>query len=138
MRFSIDDWNARLFFIDRRPEADFGWFYERVQRSCAQMRETAGQVLEAGRPVVFDCGFTDAKERGIFLDWAAALGEPACVHFLDVARDTRWQRVERRNAERGETFALAVTREMFEFMETIWQAPTEAELAGRSARLLRI
>ena len=54
VRFSVDEWNARLFFPDRDPSSDFEWFYDRVQRSCAQMRDTAEQVLEAGRPVIFD------------------------------------------------------------------------------------
>ncbi len=68
VRFSIDDWNARLFFMDRSPASDFDWFYDRVQRSCAQMRDTAAQVLEAGVPAIFDCGFTDARERQVFYD----------------------------------------------------------------------
>ena len=34
VRFSVDDWNRRLFFMDRQPTADFDWFYERVQRCC--------------------------------------------------------------------------------------------------------
>ncbi len=138
VRFSIDDWNARLFFMDRSPTSDFEWFYERVQRSCAQMRETAEQVLEAGGTVIFDCGLTDAKERATFLDWAEDRGERSLMHFVDVDKETRWGRVEQRNAEKGDTFALHVTREMFDFMERIWEPPTEGELAGRAARLITL
>ena len=127
VRFSIDEWNGRLFFPDRHPTADFHWFYERVQRSCAQMRATAEQVLEAGRPVVFDCGLTDRKERGIFGDWAEALGYRPVLHVLDIDADTRWARVEARNAEKGATYELDVTREMFDFMERIWEAPDATE-----------
>ncbi|MCG6904602.1 MAG: ATP-binding protein [Rhodobacter sp.] len=130
VRFSIDDWNARLFFMDREPTSDFNWFYERVQRSCAQMRDTAEQVLEAGIAAVFDCGFTDLKERTIFYDWAQDIGRPVTLHFLDVARETRWARVQQRNTERGATFAIEVTPQMFDFMETIWQAPDAAEVQG--------
>ena len=130
VRFSIDDWNARLFFMDRQPTSDFNWFYERVQRSCAQMRDTAEQVLQAGRPVVFDCGFTDARERRIFFDWAAGIGHPVTLHHVDVPKALRWQRVVQRNAERGATYAIEVTPEMFEFMENIWQAPDASELVG--------
>jgi len=129
VRFSIDDWNARLFFMDRDPTSDFQWFYDRVQRSCAQMRDTAEQVLEAGCPVVFDCGFTDRKERQIFYDWASALGESVVLYFVDVESDIRWERVQKRNAEKGATFAIEVTREMFEFMEGIWEAPVKDELS---------
>ena len=68
VRFSIDKWNGRLFLMDRDPTSDFEWFYERVQRCCAQMRDTAEQIVNAGVPVVFDCGFTNRKERNVFYD----------------------------------------------------------------------
>ncbi len=132
VRFSIDDWNARLFFPDRDPASDFDWFYERVQRCCAQMRDTADQVLEAGAPVVFDCGFTNSHERGIFYDWAGNRGWQATLHYLDVDRDLRWRRVEHRNAQQGKTFALTVTRKMFDFMETIWEPPDQTEMAANN------
>ena len=132
VRFSIDEWNGRLFFPDRHPTSDFNWFYERVQRSCAQMRATAEQVLEAGVPVIFDCGLTDRKEREIFYDWADGLGRAVVLHHLDVDAQTRWGRVERRNVERGATFELEVTRDMFDFMETLWEAPDAAEMASRN------
>jgi len=129
VRFSIDEWNARLFFMDRDPASDFDWFYERVQRACSQMRATAEQIIQSGTPVVFDCGFTNLLERQIFYDWAADLGFSVTLHYLDVDTDTRWQRVQKRNLERGETYMLEVTRNMFDFMQGIWQAPDARELA---------
>jgi len=131
VRFSIDDWMANLFFMDRLPTSDFEWFYERVQRCCAQMRDTAEHVLHTGTPVVLDCGFTNQHERQIFYDWADDLGWPVTLHFLDPGVDTCWQRVEQRNAEKGATYALTVTRDMFDFMLNIWQAPTAAEMHAR-------
>jgi predicted kinase len=131
IRFSIDDWMARLYFMDRDPTSDFDWFYERVQRCCAQMRDTAEQVLASGRSVVFDCGFTNLHERQIFYDWADDLGWPVALHFLDPGQEICWQRVQRRNTEKGATFALTVTREMFDFMLGIWQPPDDAEMALR-------
>ena len=138
VRFSIDDWNARLFFMDRDPASDFNWFYERVQRSCAQMRDTAEQVLHAGVPAIFDCGFTDRNERQIFYDWAGTIDRPVTLHYLDVAKPLRWQRVQQRNAERGVTFAIEVTAEMFQFMETIWQPPDAAELQPCGGEFLHV
>ena len=136
VRFSIDDWNAVLFFPDRDPTSDFNWFYERVQRCCAQMRATAEHLLEAGQPAVFDCGFTNLHERTLFYDWADSLGVPVTLHFVDVPKDLRWGRVQQRNAEKGETFALHVTREMFDFMEGIWEAPEASELADRNGVII--
>ena len=135
VRFSIDDWNARLFFMDRDPTSDFQWFYDRVQRSCAQMRDTASQVLDANVPVIFDCGFTNLKERTIFYDWADSRGTPVTLHFLDIDKATRWTRVQQRNTEKGTTFAITVTRDMFDFMETIWEAPQPDEMKARNGQL---
>ena len=135
VRFSIDDWNARLFFMDRDPSSDFNWFYDRVQRCCAQMRDTAEQVLDTGTPVVFDCGFTDRKEQKIFYDWAESLGHRVILHFIDVDSETRWSRTQHRNHEQGATYKIHVTREMFDFMEGIWQAPEDDELPGHLGRI---
>jgi len=137
VRFSIDDWNARLFFMDRDPTSDFQWFYDRVQRSCAQMRDTSEQVLAAKVPVIFDCGFTNSKERTTFYDWADDLDIKVTLHFLDIGKATRWTRVQQRNIERGATFAIEVTPEMFDFMETIWEAPTPGELTTRNGTVIK-
>ncbi len=51
------------------------------------------------------------------------------LHFVDTDIKTRWQRIEKRNAEKGDTYMLDVTREMFDFMEAMWEAPEPEELA---------
>lgn len=136
VRFSIDEWNGRLFLMDRDPTSDFEWFFERVQRCTAQMRETAKQIVNAGVSVVFDCGFTNRKEREIFYDWAAEQGFATVLHFLDVPEETRWQRVQHRNAEQGETFVMEVTRDMFDFMQRLWVAPDDEEMALYNGQLI--
>lgn len=129
VRFSIDEWMERLHNPDRPEELRFEWFYERVQRNCAQMRAVALRLSEIRVPSVFDCGLTNSTERAIFADWAEELGLSYRLHFVDVPADLRWQRVQQRNREQAETFQFEVTREMFDFIETIWEAPTEEELA---------
>lgn len=69
MRFSIDEWMQRLHNADKPDENLFEWFYERVQRNCAQMRDVAERLVELGVPAVFDCGLTNKIERDIFVDW---------------------------------------------------------------------
>lgn len=136
VRMSIDDWMANLFFMDRDPTSDFEWFHTRVRRCCAQMRDTADQIIATGKPVVFDCGFTNFEERQIFYDWAEAMGHSTALHLLDVPESVRWDRVQNRNAEKGDTFALEVTRDMFDFMNRIWQAPSDAELHAHRGVLI--
>ena len=61
---------------------------------------------------------------------ATAAGLGVRLHFVDVDPAERWRRVEGRNHDRGETFRLAVTRPMFDFIETIWQPPDAGEMAA--------
>ena len=62
---------------------------------------------------------------------AGEAGLPVELHFLDVPASDRWRRIEARNAEKQETYQLPfdVTREMFDFVESIWEPPADAELA---------
>jgi predicted kinase len=130
LRFSIDEWMQRLHNPDR-PDTDlFAWFYPRVERNWAQMRSVAERLVELGVPAIFDCGLTRKSEREIFASWAAEHGYTVVLHFIDVPPETRWQRVQKRNAEQSETFQFEVTREIFDFMETLWEPPDAREMAA--------
>ena len=128
MRFSIDEWMQRLHNADKPDENLFEWFYERVQRNCAQMRNVAERLVALGVPAVFDCGLTNKLERDIFVNWAEEQGFSVQLHFRDVPIDIRWQRVLKRNADQAETFQFEVTRDMFDFIESLWEAPMAEEM----------
>lgn len=128
VRFSIDEWMERLHNPDRPEALLYEWFYERVQRNCQQMRAMAQQLVRINTPAVFDCGLTNRAERAIFADWAEDMGYSCQLHFVDVPVETRWARVEKRNVEQAETFQFQVTRDMFDFIQSIWEPPTRAEM----------
>lgn len=130
VRFSIDEWLQRLHNADQPETMSFDWFYERVLRNCAQMQDVGARLVELGVPVIFDCGLTRKEERDIFVNWAAEAGYSVQLHFRDVPTETRWQRVQKRNAEKAETFQFEVTREMFDFIESMWEAPSDAEMSA--------
>jgi predicted kinase len=134
VRFSIDEWMQQLHNMDQPEQMSFDWFYERVQRNCVQMRNVAKRLAELNVPSVFDCGLTNKKERDIFAQWTIDQGFSAQLHYVDVATDIRWQRVQKRNSEQAETFQFEVTREMFDFIDTIWEAPSPAEMAELSGK----
>lgn len=136
VRFSIDEWMQRLHNADKPDELRFEWFFERVQRNCAQMRAVAEQLCEIDVPAVFDCGFTNAAERAVFADWAEEMGYSVQLHFVDVPADIRWERVQQRNREQAETYQFEVTREMFDFIERIWEPPSDAEMARMSGAVI--
>ncbi len=136
LRFSIDEWMSTLFWADSPQPIQFQWAIERVGRCEAQIMAMVRQAAARGVPAVLDLGFTTKEHRERFRTFAGEAGLTAAVHFLDVPADERWFRVNRRNKQRGETFAMEVDRQMFDFMETIWEPPLEAEWsAGGGLRI---
>ena len=79
---------------------------------------------------ILDLGLLRADRRQSIAATATAAGLGVRLHFVDVDPAERWRRVEGRNHDRGETFRLAVTRPMFDFIETIWQPPDAGEMAA--------
>jgi len=128
VRFSIDEWMTTLFGKDVPQPLDFSWMMERIGRCEAQIGQIAIQCGNRGAPVVLDLGFTTADHRARLASVARNAGFSASLHFLDVPADVRWSRVEARNQHKGETFALEVTRPMFDFIESIWQPPGQTEM----------
>lgn len=132
IHFSIDDWMVRLFGPDARAAAprspDWPWIAERIAR-CEDM--ITRQALELGRlglSSILDIGLQRADRRRHLARQALEAGLRTQLHFVDTPVDERWRRVQARNASRGETFRIEVTRPMFDFIESIWQPPGEAEM----------
>ena len=127
IRFSIDEWMMPLFGPDIPEPMRFDWMMERVNRCEAMIFAMTQQVAARGLPVVLDLGFTKAAHRDKFRALCGEAGLSVSVHFVDVLRETRWRRVEQRNQNQGETYAMTVDRSMFDFMETMWEPPTPQE-----------
>ncbi len=130
IRFSIDEWMAALFWMDTPQPLDPAWSMERVERCLTQIWAVALQIAARSVPCVLDLGFSQAQSRAKFADRATAAGLSVQLHFIDVPAEERWRRVETRNARKGNTYHLGfdVTREMFDFVEGIWEPPTHAEM----------
>ena len=128
IRFSIDPWMQTLFAKDMTT-LDYTWMIERVHRCYEQIWEVSAQILALDGKVVLDLGFTTKAQRDLFADRATALGIRAEVHYLDVPKAIRKQRVAKRNAEKDPAvYAFEVTDMMFNFMEPRFEVPTPAEL----------
>jgi len=123
IRFSIDEWMSVLFWMDSPDPIRFDWVMTRINRVETQMWDTARHILSTGTPVIFDLGFTKQAHREKFRTLAASVNRPSILHWVDVDADERWNRVQGRNAEKGETFVMTVTPEMFKFMESEWETP---------------
>jgi predicted kinase len=134
IRFSIDEWMVTLFGAERPEPIEFAWMIERIDRCETQIFAIACQLARRGVPAILDLGFTRKVHRDKFRALAADAGLTAAVHFVDVPAAERWSRVERRNREQGETFAMQVDRQMFDFMEGMWEPPAALEWSADGGR----
>ncbi len=136
VRFSIDEWMTALFWADSPQPLQFDWTMERIGRCEAQIFATVRQLATRGVPALLDLGFTKREHRDKFRTLAAEAGLTAAVHFIDLPADERWCRVDRRNKEQGESYAMQVDRQMFDFMEGMWEPPDQTEWeAGGGCRI---
>ena len=130
VHFSIDQWMMTLFWADSPQPIQFAWTLERVRRCETQIVAIAIQCARQGLPVVLDLGFTKADSRARIAGIASEAGFASQLHHVDTPVAERWRRVQMRNQNHGETFSLEVTRPMFDFVETIWEPPSESEMAA--------
>ncbi len=126
--FSIDKWNKLLFLPDKKENDSLNWFLERIERAETLILDTVLQLEHAGLDSILDLGLSKFEHREKFREFAKANNLDIKLHFLDVTKDTRKNRVFKRNTNKGETFEFEVSNEDFEFMETWFEIPTETEL----------
>jgi predicted kinase len=124
----MDEWMVTLFWRDAPPGAPLSWALERTARCEAQMWALTEQLLARGVDVVFDVGLLRRDHRDQLRFRALQLGAEVKLHYLDVDRETRRARVRRRNTERTETYLFPVSDEMFDFMESYFEPPSDDEL----------
>lgn len=130
VRFSIDEWMTALFWMDSPQPIDGGWTMARVERCYAQIWTVAVAITARGAPVILDLGFTTREARARFASLARDAGLTPRLHFVDVPTAERWRRVEARNATPNGQLDFAVTRDMFNFVESLWEAPDASEMAA--------
>ena len=128
--FVLDEWGARLFGPDVRGPIELAWMLERLARCAELIRSTAVAVLAAGASVILDLGGMRRADRERIRQMAKANGLSVQWHVVDAPREVRRARVVARNAAKGETFVMEVSPEMFEFLESVYEAPDAAELEG--------
>jgi predicted kinase len=134
IRFSIDEWMTALYWMDAPQPISAPWAMERVERCNKKIWDLAAQIAARGIACVLDLGFSQFKYRSKIAQAAQAAGLGVQLHFLDVPAEERWRRVEARNADRGRSAQLKfdVTREMFDYVEGIWEPPTSEEMSALS------
>jgi predicted kinase len=130
VRFSIDEWMSALFWMDSPQPLEATWSMERVERCSAQIWRTAAEICGQGVPVILDLGVGQVAARLKYFTLAAEAGFSVRLHSLEAPAQVRWRRVQARNRSKGGTGQLPfnVTREMFDFVETLWEPPSDEEI----------
>ena len=128
IRFSLDDWMTALFWMDLPSASDPTWAFERVDRCQIQIWSIVKDLAARGIPSVLDFGFVRRQDRMTVANLAAAESLPVKLHYLGTPAHIRWERVQARNVARGQNFRFEIPREQFDYTESIWQPPSEAEL----------
>ena len=125
--FSIDKWNKILFFADKKPDDGLDWFLERIERAETMILALVHQLEDSKTDAILDLGLSKFNHREKFRQFAKANGYEIKTHFLDISKETRFQRIQKRNKEKGNTFEFEVTKENFDFMENWFEKPTPKE-----------
>lgn len=140
--YSIDDWMKALYWQDMPESPSNQWFIEnnkwyidRISR-CEDLilKNTFDRCLR-NENTILDLGFSTADHRKKFINLIQSRGFAVETHFVDVPADVRWSRVLKRNEEKGQTFAMNVDRQMFDFMESIFETPQPTE--GASVKIIK-
>lgn len=126
--FSIDTWNKTLFLSDKKETDGLEWFLERIDRAEEMIKNLILQLENAGTDSILDLGLSKFSHREKFRKFASDNKLEIQLHYLNLSKEERWQRILKRNAEKGVTYEFDVTLEDFNFMGNWFEQPTDLEL----------
>lgn len=126
--FSIDKWNKTLFLKDKKETDGLDWFLERIERSESIILDLVSQLKQSNTDAILDLGFSKFTHREKFRNFAKTNAIEVKLHFIDLPKSLRKERVLKRNTEKGNTFAFEVSEADFNFMESWFEIPSKEEL----------
>ncbi|WP_405605630.1 AAA family ATPase [Polaribacter sp. Asnod1-A03] len=126
--FTLDKWNKVLFLDDKTEKDGLDWFLERIERSELLMQDLILQLENAKVDSILDVGLSKFSHREKYRKFAEENNLEVKIHFLDISKEIRKERILKRNLEKGETFEFEVSENDFEFMEKWFEGPTDSEL----------
>jgi predicted kinase len=129
VHIALDEWFAKLFSPDRPTFDVIPWYMQRKARLLDHIWNHALQLLAVGATPVLELGLIDRESREDFYQRARAAGIALKIYLIDASRETRRERVARRNIEKGPTFAMVVPEPVFEMASDMWQCPDDDEVA---------
>jgi predicted kinase len=133
--YSIDRLMKTLYWPDMPENPDMKWFEEnsnwyvsRILRCESYITNEIKALGTRNFNIILDLGFTSEEHRTKYLHFGKSYSLESEIHFLDLPREERWKRVSKRNEAKGTTFTMNVTREMFDYIENIFEPISETEM----------
>jgi predicted kinase len=120
LRLTKDEW---LIALGSNP-----WDEATRVKLERELWHLAQEVLRLGVSVVLDFGLWARNERDAFREVARGLGVGVELHYLDVATDELWRRIDARNAA-PPWDSYPISRAHLEEWTSSFQAPDVAEKA---------
>jgi len=120
VRLTKDEW---LWALGSTP-----WDEPTRERVEHELWRLAREILRRGVSVVLDFGLWARIERDEMRDAARGLGVGIELHYLDVATEELWRRIEGRNSE-PPWDSYPIRRADLDGWVRVFQAPDAAELA---------
>lgn len=108
------------------------WYAEHKERLLRVIWSHSQELMSTGGDVILELGLIQAAPRTEFCRRVLLGGYGLRVHVLDAPLEVRRARVQRRNVEKGPTYAMGVPEHIFELASSLWQPPDEIECAEYS------
>lgn len=125
----MDDWMVRLFSADRPQDNIWPWYAERKKRCIDQIWNVAVGLLDNDNHAIVELGLLRSQDRRAFCRRMEQAGFAYRLYILDAPTEDRWQRVQQRNLDKGETFSMEVSEEVFVMASQLWEPPDGEECA---------
>ena len=118
---------TQLFQPDRPAGGSIEWYIARKDRCLEQIWDVALRMLNTNCDVILELGLIQGESRRAMYQRIEESGHKVLVYVLDAPREERRERVRYRNLEKGSTFSMAVSDEIFEMASNMWEEPDEIE-----------
>lgn len=132
--YSIDNWMKDLWGQDmpEDPQPDWfkenqEWYMNRIDRCERLIQKLVISRSQLNQNSILDLGFSTKSHRKKFIDLFKSKGVSCKIVWLDFSAEVRWNRVQERNLNRGNTFVMTVDQSLFDFMESIFEPPDDSE-----------
>ncbi len=133
---NLDSWMVNLYSPDRPSTGTMEWYIERKERCIEQIWLVAKSILDANCDVILELGLIHRASRQSMYSRVNEYNYEFLVYILDAPKDVRRERVRLRNMEKGNTFSMEVSDQIFEMASGMWEEPDDNECSEQNIEFI--